>query len=248
MLKYFEVGSIKVPTYGMAVLLGIVVVNVIAGIVIKKNKLDFHRYVLIELSGGIGAIVGAKLLALLEAYIRLIIDESVVQLLEQVGYSYYGGLFGFLIATYVYSSFGKMDIREYACKLTFLFPLLHAFWKIGCYLGGCCIGQPYIGRWAITYPMDVNVLSGTSCFPIQLVESMVAIMICMILIIINWKNIKQNQMAVYLQLYGITRFVIEFFRYHGGDGIWSISHIMSCICICVGLYMGKNNRTEVYNE
>ena len=248
MLKYFWVGSIKFPTYGIVVLLGIVVINVIAGIVVKKRELDFYRYVLIELIGGTGAIVGANLLALLEEYIRFVVDESIVQFPEQIGYSYYGGLFGFLIATYAYSYLSKINMREYACELTFLFPLLHAFWKIGCYLGGCCVGQPYIGRWAITYPMGVNDLSGISCFPIQLVESMVAIMICMILLITKRKNIKQNQIVVYLQLYGTTRFVIEFFRYHEGDGIWSISHIMSCICIGVGLYMEKINRAEVHNE
>lgn len=219
MHKYLNIGSIEVPTYGVMVLFGIVVVNIIAGHIVKKNKLDLNRYVLIELIGGIGAIAGAKTLAVLEKILTCSNDVIIWELFHKSGYSYLGGLFGFLLFLYIYYIFTGINIRDYAERMTFLLPLLHVFWKIGCFFGGCCRGILY---------------SGAGRLPIQLIEALTALVICIFILVQQKLQWFQCSIALYLVLYGSSRFVLEFFRHHSENQIFSVAHVLSLFCTVIG--------------
>ena len=235
MLKYVYIGAIKVPAYGLFVAMGVVLCCCIALQIAKKRQHKASVVMLLGIVGGIGAILGAKLLTLITISVRERGFLLSWDAFTRAGYSYYGGLFGFLLFVYIFTRIKKIDYDEYAKYYIFLLPLLQSFWKVSCFMGGCCFGIPYEGVGAVRFPEGINSLSGTLVFPVQLLEALIAFLIAVSIIVIEKKDKLDWPVSCYLIMYGTTRFAVEFLRYHD-KGIASFSgYVCSTICIIVGL-------------
>lgn len=235
MLKYVYIQDIRVPAYGLFVVMGVVVCCCIALFIAKKKQHKASIVLMLGIVGGIGAILGAKLLTLITTSMRereLLLSWNAF---IKAGYSYYGGLFGFLLFVYVFVKIKKLDYEEYAKCYMFLLPLLQCFWKISCFMGGCCFGVPYNGIGAVMFPEGVNSLSGTWVFPVQLLEAFIALFIAISMIIIRKKDRLYWPISCYLVMYGTTRFIVEFLRYHKEDISNLNGYISSVISVIVGL-------------
>lgn len=237
MLKYFYIYNIRVPAYGLVVILGITICFYIAVQIANKRKHQLSTIVLLGGIGGIGAVIGARILTLLAETMRDGINHLSWNEFMEAGYSYYGGLFGFLIFVYLLMKCRKIDYFDYARNYIFLLPLLHSFWKISCFLGGCCFGIPYDGPCAVVFPNEVNCMSGIYVFPVQLLESITALLITLCLILLRKKEKLYCPVSTYLIMYGFTRFVIEFLRFHNDGIVMSEGHYYSLACIMTGLYL-----------
>lgn len=243
MWKMFSVGNIEIPTYGTMVLLGIIICNCIAQAIMKKKNLEDVSFWLIEVSGAVGALIGAKILTV----ISLMLNGSVLFSLKHfkdAGYSYYGGLVGFIVASYLICRLRDINNHVYAERLVFLLPLLHIFWKCGCFFAGCCFGIPYDGVLSVCYPAGINLLSGIRVFPVQLLEALIALIICIVMLLLGHIKKLHYPIATYLISYGTTRFIIEFFRYHNIQNELVVAQLYSVICVIAGfiliIYKRKN--------
>ncbi|PWT95627.1 MAG: hypothetical protein C5B52_17415 [Bacteroidetes bacterium] len=95
--------------------------------------------------------------------------------------------------------------------------LFLAFGRIGCFSVGCCHGRP--SKHGVTYGHD-HVISGftdyfqnVKLFPVQLIESAFVFLIVAIGVwIMNSKASAGTVLIVYTVIYGMFRFVLEFFR------------------------------------
>lgn len=237
MLKYFDIYGFKLPTYGCCVLLGLVVCNIIAIIISKKKRILISDFFLFEVASGIVGVFFAKVFSLTMDLKEGITLPLSFETLDKGGFSYYGGLFGFFITFYLLSRIIKINVGEYERNYVFLIPLLHMFWKTGCFLGGCCFGIPYTGKCAVVFPPDVNVLSGTSVFPIQIVEALGALVITLVLLLFPFAHVSRT--GFFFFSYGLERFAFEFFRYHKDGSLISETHILSLLCIFVGIIIIK---------
>ncbi|PCJ65102.1 MAG: prolipoprotein diacylglyceryl transferase [Candidatus Hydrogenedentota bacterium] len=130
-------------------------------------------------------------------------------------------------------------------------PLAHGFGRIGCFLKGCCYGAPTSVNWAVNFPKQVNesegfitgsppyidhlnrfadvTLSSTHSLgihPTQLYSFVGLITICATILLLrkHWHPFTGFTMPAYLVLYGIFRFVVEFYRGdHNPVHIWGFS-------------------------
>ncbi len=246
MLDHFQIGEIRVPAYGLIVIAGICICNFIAQCVVKKEKLRIDIFLILEVGGGLGAYVGAKLLSILSATLRGVSISPSWGVFDKAGYSYYGGLAGFFFADFALQKIKKWDVSEYSRKLIFLIPLLHAIWKIGCFCGGCCFGVPYDGILSVVFPGGVNDLAGVPVFPVQLLEAAIALGIACILFILGSVERLRNPVPAYLLLYGATRFAVEFLRYHANGKLLSEGHAYSLVCVILAIVFIYNQKdTEV---
>jgi len=102
--------------------------------------------------------------------------------------------------------------------------LMLAFMKVDCLVAGCCIGK-YLPNLGFQ-------------FPSQLIEMVVTIIIMAVLIKIekNPKN-KNTIYAWYLILYGVTRFILNWFRYGVKPFVWVLpaGNFWSLVAIAVGI-------------
>ena len=245
MMKYMYVGSIHVPSYGAMIILGFVVCNLIAQRSLKSERDRYSDFLIIEICGGIGAVLGAKLLVLLESAANGSDPILSWNEFKELGYSYYGGLAGFFITAYAVCKACKIDGDNLAREYVFLLPLMHAFWKIGCLLGGCCFGRPYEGPFAIVYPAGVNAVSQMRVFPSPVAETCISLLIALVLLLAGKFRESHSPAGLYPVMYGTARFFLEFMRYHEDNGYFSAVHLYSVIAVVIGMvFVMKDHRRK----
>ena len=115
--------------------------------------------------------------------------------------------------------------------------LAHAFGRISCFMQGCCFGKPAPQGFpfAVCFPPGSgaayrypSLLPGTSgsvpVYPVQLFESAGNILMCVILLLLLRKRKYVGTIGgVYLILYGVMRFLIEFMRGDHTDSILGLT-------------------------
>ena len=249
MCKYLYVADIRIPAYGLMIILGIVLCNALAQLTLKNDLKKMQNYYLTEIISGLGAVIGAKMLTMFVDFCTKGEMPTSIECFKKAGYSYYGGLAGFLLFANISCKLLKVDSRKFAQEYIYLLPILHMVWKIGCLMAGCCFGIPYDGTFSVCYAEGINSLAGIEVFPVQILESIVALIIAGILMILKKKVLSLNPVGTYLFLYGITRFFIEFLRYHDVDSFISIAQICSIISVVIGgTLIYKDFRRKMINE
>ena len=247
MQPYLDVFGRTIPSYGLCMAIGILLSCYICFIKAHKYKLDINSLiVIVACIIGLG-LLGAKLLYLFvscdikEVFSRLLHGD--VSDLTSGGLVYYGGLIGGIIGALLGARISgtTSEFAVYCDAIVPVIPFGHAFGRIGCFLGGCCYGAPYTGIGAVTFP-KVGVVKPV--FPVQLLEAALNVMI-FILLILPWNKQKRGFFSLYLYLilYSLVRFVLEFLR---GDEIRGITQGLSTsqwismglfICGCILLVM-----------
>ena len=115
--------------------------------------------------------------------------------------------------------------------------LAHAFGRISCFMQGCCFGKPAPQGFlfAVCFPAESpaayrypSLLPGTSgsvpVYPVQLFESAGNILMCIILLLLLRKRKYAGTIGgIYLILYGVMRFLIEFMRGDHTDSILGLT-------------------------
>lgn len=139
-----------------------------------------------------------------------------------------------------------------------------AIQRIGCFAAGCCHGTLSNLPWAVRYSngssafyehvhqgyVSTSSASSLSIHPVQLYEAMVCVLIIVVLMII--KNRFRNSGSLFyssIVLYGVSRFILEFYRDHGsrivsGANFFGINLVQWAILGITGVMVG----VIVYNE
>ena len=93
--------------------------------------------------------------------------------------------------------------------------LVHMFGRIGCFLAGCCYGIPTESPLGVVFadPRCYAEPLNTPLFPTQLLEAFWILFIMILLLLLRKRRRFYGQLFLtYLMLYGVGRFVLEFFR------------------------------------
>ena len=90
------------------------------------------------------------------------------------------------------------------------------FGRFGCFFAGCCYGRETDSWFSITFTHSDFAPNGVKLLPTQLMSSAGDFLICGLLLLYAGRKPKEGQVAAgYMVLYGIGRFIIEFFRIQG---------------------------------
>lgn len=224
MFPSFQLFGRSIPTYWVCALIGFAVCGVAA---VFRHR-SFRELEQVDITNaaafvGIGIVAGGKLMSLISQIPTVIRNWQLVRAdwhaLFDIMYSgmvFYGGLFGALLALYIYSRYYKLDQKAFFDFFIPLFPLFHAFGRVGCFLTGCCHGM-VSERFGIAYAESLSAQNGVPYFPIQLVCSACNILLFVFLLLYEKHRHRQGKtLPVYLIVYAVGRFIIEFFR---GDEI-----------------------------
>ena len=227
MYPFFNVLGLKISAYSVMAVLGGIFVALFAFLRLRGKKKDWQEvFYFITYAFGF-LVLGAMLLYQIVEFPNLIKGNF------SMGLVFYGGLYGALIGIGVHSKINEKDSRELFMYLTPAIPLFHVVGRIGCFLSGCCHGME-------SESMGIMHPNGISYFPVQLVEACGDLIIFIILCFLKNKKKKYYQpLGIYLVLYGIMRFVLEFFRgdeVRGFLGMFSTSQWISLVTIPLGIY------------
>jgi phosphatidylglycerol:prolipoprotein diacylglycerol transferase len=224
--QLFHIGSFALPTYGFMAALGM-----ISGLTVIFRLARFRGLDPEEMwnLGGIAAfsgIVGAKLLLLLLSWREYAVDPGRIFSIAtlQSGGVFSGGLLLALVCSWWYVRRHNIPFLSAADVFAPGVALGHAFGRLGCLAAGCCYGRPTNLPWAITFhnPWAAE-FSGTPLnqplHPTQLYESVAeAINFAFLYWLCKRKKFEGQVMALFMIIYGIERFVFEFFRGDPGRG------------------------------
>ncbi len=246
MLPYISIFGYEIATYGLVIFIGFFIGGSIAIQYFSKffdvSKEDVF-YCIIYAMIGVG--IGGKLLYvitnipfLIENYNDLDLYNTFLQMLRG-GFVFYGGLAGSILGIFIYSKQFKIPFNYLILILAPVIPLVHAIGRIGCLCAGCCYGMEYHGFGAITFHNSLIAPNEIQLFPIQIVESIFNLIIFIILLVTYKKFLgTYKTLGLYLILYSIIRFILEFFRGDSVRGIYfgvSTSQWISILLFILGI-------------
>jgi phosphatidylglycerol---prolipoprotein diacylglyceryl transferase len=242
----FEVGGFPIYTYGVlmaaAYLLGLQFALVRA----RARGLDPNRIMDLGIWIIVSALVGAKLLLLViewEAY-----GTSPWEMLTLVrsGGVFYGGLITALLVSIWYLRRHRMPVWSVADVFAPAVALGHVVGRLGCFFAGCCHGRPTDVPWAVTFQspyaaQNVGTPINIPLHPAQLYEAGAELFILGVLLLTErtGRAFPGRTFWTYMFLYGISRFVIEFYRgdERGMVGALSTSQFVSVLIVPLSIVM-----------
>src|SRR5690554_1521509 len=206
----FSIGSIHIYAYGTAVAVAVLLGVIWVSRTTAKNKIiDLDHLVDLAIRVLIGAIIGARLLYVLLDLPGYLANPISVFFLPDGGLSFYGAIIGGFLWAYAYCKKTGLPLWEIADQVALYIPLGYSIARIGCLLHGCCYGVPTDLPWAMRCAAGDSLLR----HPTQIY----AIIANLLVFAALWKYRRHQYFKgflfwLYVELYVITRFVIEIFR------------------------------------
>jgi phosphatidylglycerol:prolipoprotein diacylglycerol transferase len=244
--RLFELGPVTVYTYGLllaaAYLLGLQLARVRAA----RRGLDANRILDLGIYIIISALVGAKLLLLVTDWSSFKADPKELLTLARSGGVFYGGLILAVIVALWYIVRAGLPLWTTCDMFAPGIALGHVIGRFGCLFAGCCYGKPTTKPWGITFTdpfaaSNVGTPLGVPLHPTQLYEAGAEFIILLVLL---WSERKGRPFAgrtfwLYMLLYAISRFIIEFYRGddRGTVGIFSTSQFISLLLAPLAIVM-----------
>lgn len=242
----FEVGGFPIYTYGLllaaAYLLGLQLALVRA----RARGLDPNRVMDLGIWIIISALVGAKLMLLVVDYDQFGLSPGDLLNLARSGGVFYGGLITAVLVALWYLRRHKMPVWAVTDVFAPGIALGHVVGRLGCFFAGCCFGRPADVPWAITFhsefaAQNVGTPLGIPLHPAQLYEAGAELLILFMLLGIErtGRGFPGRTFWTYMLLYGMSRFIIEFFRGdpRGMVGMLSTSQFVSVLIVPLSIVM-----------
>ncbi len=223
----FRIGSFEIRSYGFMLALSFLFGIYVATRRAKKNGIDPNHILDLSVLIIISAIVGSRLL-----YVLFHLDEfrgrwldtiNPVQSDGQIGIAgliLLGGIILSFISSFIYLRVKKLSFLKFADIVIPSVGLGIFLTRIGCYLNGCCFGLPCEehSTFCSTFPPNSAAGShfpGVALIPTQLYSSLYGLIIFGALLVLErWKKFDGFLFLWFLILYGLSRFIIDFFRYY----------------------------------
>lgn len=208
-----QLGPLQIHWYGIMYLLGFTLAWFLALYRIRHLKLNWNRDQVADLIfyAAVGTILGGRVGYMLFYGLEDWLNHP-LQILKiwEGGMSFHGGLLGVVIALYLFSkSYHKkfLDVCDFTAPLV---PLGLAAGRFGNFINGELWGKPTDVSWGMVFPQIDNLPR----HPSQLYElSLEGIALFLIIFFYTQKMRKRGcATALFLILYGLFRFLIEFYR------------------------------------
>jgi phosphatidylglycerol:prolipoprotein diacylglycerol transferase len=217
--RLFELGPITLYTYGVLLAAAYLIGLKLAMVRAKARGLDANRVLDLGIYIIISALVGAKLLLLVTDFRTFKADPHELLTLARSGGVFYGGLILAVVVALWYIRRVGLPLWTTCDVFAPGIALGHVVGRFGCFFAGCCYGKPTTKPWGITFTdpfaqSNVGTPLGVPLHPTQLYEAGAELLILIVLLVTERKGrpFPGRTFWLYMLLYSISRFIIEFFR------------------------------------
>lgn len=235
----FEIFGIKIYGYGTMIAIGIVAALILLDYRAKKRGYDGDSIFNMSMLAIASGVIGGKVFYYITEIKSIINDPSLLKDFGQ-GFVVYGSIIGGALGVYYYcrkKDFRILSIFDLAIPSL---PLAQGFGRIGCLLAGCCYGSDTCLPIGITFKNSPYAPAFTPLFPTQILSSIFDFLLALFLLWIDKKKLKEGRLfSLYLIIYSIGRFIIEFFRGdpRGNVSVLSTSQFISIFTLIFGLLL-----------
>ncbi|MCL1972916.1 MAG: prolipoprotein diacylglyceryl transferase [Endomicrobia bacterium] len=235
----FSFGNFTVYTYGLFVAVGFFTATLYVAKTVKSDIISQDNLYSLFLYTIVAAIVGARILYILTNLGEFAGAPLDIFKIWQGGLVYYGGFIVAVLYVIWYAKRKKIPLARLSDAIAPALGLGHFFGRLGCFFAGCCYGKECSLPWSVVFNnTDTLALRGVHLHPVQIYEALGNLMIFVILHFYNKKeHIAGKTFALYLIIYAVLRFSLEFFRgdFRGATfaGL-SIAQLVSIILLAAG--------------
>lgn len=234
----FKFGPLTIYTYGVFVFIGVFTAYLLSLRQARREDFDTKIFSDMLFWSVVVGFVSARLLYIVIEW-RWFLKDPFAVVFSRAGFVFFGGIIGAVIFLYAKGKKNKFNFPKVLDILSTYVPLGHAFGRLGCFFYGCCYGLPTASPIGIQFPPDSPAgLCGVPVIPTQLISAFFLVVIyCLLRIIKEFKRFDGQVFTWYLFLYGVFRFIIEFFRAdpRGFWGPFSTSQWIALIFVVGGI-------------
>lgn len=243
----FDFGGFTIYSYGVLLAASYLLGLQFALIRARRRGLDGQRVMDLGIWIIVSALVGAKLLLFVVDFKQFTRNPADLLGLARSGGVFYGGLIAAVTVAFIYLRRHRLPLWTTTDVFAPGIALGHVVGRMGCLLAGCCFGKPTSLPWAITFTnpaaaANVGTPLGVPLHPTQLYEAGAELLILAFLLV--WERrghgFPGRTFWSYMLLYGVTRFVIEFYRGDSRGMVFdalSTSQFVSVILVPLSIVM-----------
>ena len=211
-----------------------------------KRGLDANRVLDLGIYIIISALIGAKLLLLITDFRAYMANPRELLTIVRSGGVFYGGLILAVVVALIYIRRIGLPLWTTCDVFAPGIALGHVVGRFGCLFAGCCYGRPTTLPWGITFTdrfalENVGTPLNVPLHPTQIYEAGAEFLILMVLLATEKKGkpFAGRTFWIYMLLYAISRFIIEFFRgdERGNVGMFSTSQFISLLLAPLAVVM-----------
>ena len=214
----WDAPSFTLHTYGVLLAAAFLTGLYVAARQARKAGLDANRVADLGVYVLIAGLLGAKLLLVVVDFSHYRAHPEDILSIFQSGGVFYGGL---LLAFPVAAWYVRRHALPAWATADCLAPgvvIGQSIGRLGCFSAGCCFGRPTSVAWGVTFrdayanryvgtPLDI------ALHPTQIYEALFTLLIFFVLLRVAARKRFHGQVViVYVALYAIGRFLVEFYR------------------------------------
>ena len=166
----------------------------------------------------LSSLVGVRLLYVVTHFGEFADKPLKIFAFNEGGLTLYGGIVLALVAGWVFCRRRGLGYLAAADMVIPSVALGIGITRIGCFLAGCCYGQPCDLPWAVHFPHDspaVHHFGAVGVHPSQLYSSLGGFLVFGLLLLWERRSARAGEtIGRFLLLYGIDRFAVDFSRYY----------------------------------
>lgn len=236
--ELFSIGPVTLYSYGV-----LLAASYLLGLQLARRRaasrgLDPARVLDLGIYIIIAALVGAKALLLVVDFDQFRQSPAELFSLLRSGGVFYGGLVLAVLVAFWYMWRHNLPFWTTCDVFAPGIALGHVTGRLGCLAAGCCYGKPTSLPWGIVFTdpkafANVGTPLNIALHPTQLYEAGAELAILGLLLLVERrrKSSPGQTFWLYLLLYAVTRFIIEFYRGdpRGTVGMFTTSQFISLL-------------------
>ena len=201
-----KIGPFTIYSYGLALVAGFMVASFLACQQAKRLGMDSDMIFNMLFMAFVSGVAGARIFYVLDNFGYYTAHPVEIIMLQRGGLAWFGGLMLGTLSAVVYIKIKRKSIYRTLDLIVPFVALAQAIGRIGCLLNGCCFGKH--ADFGLYFSVHQEIL-----IPTQLYSTLLLLVIYIILRLLQDSPHRDGQVFyVYLLLYALKRFFIEFLR------------------------------------
>ncbi len=250
----FRIGDFEVTTFGLMMFLAFIIGAWVLSKQLERRDLDPDLAWDVILWAAVGGILGAKLYYVGLHWEHLVADP-LGTLTSRAGLVWYGGFIGGVIAYFIFIKRRGLPMAKMFDATAPALAIAYATGRVGCFLVGDDYGLPTDAWYGIAFPdgappstagyfrsLGVEIAAHIpdsavlAVHPTQLYEIFLGLVMFAILWQLSKRVLAPGRLfAVFMALYGVERFFVEFVRAKGDRYVFGLSTSQIASIILLGL-------------